>query len=172
MILDICGVPHPTYKKLWCTLGPSHKSPHSAPIRRGQWVNWLVAGIGPKLIKEVVESAPATLRILLLENEDYGRIGSKSKGRCWYCGLGFSSLKRTLDHVVPRSKGGPNDPSNLVFACQPCNTAKASMSLEFYRLHVQRTQQRERVIFYGETLNTACTTDLDAVELHSAGFSG
>lgn len=158
MMPDICGAGHPTYKKLFCCFGPAHETPHSAPIRRGQWVTWLVAVSRPR--KQTVapdydrpsRDADPTPRVLYLESEHYGRIGSKSNGRCWYCGAGFSRLKRTLDHVVPRSRGGPNDPSNLVFACQPCNTAKASMSLEFYREHVQRTQRRERVVFYGEAI--------------------
>jgi 5-methylcytosine-specific restriction endonuclease McrA len=30
----------------------------------------------------------------------------------------------TLDHVVPRSRGGPGSLSNLVPACGPCNVAK------------------------------------------------
>jgi 5-methylcytosine-specific restriction endonuclease McrA len=29
-----------------------------------------------------------------------------------------------IDHVVPLSKGGSNDLSNLVTACKPCNQAK------------------------------------------------
>jgi hypothetical protein len=28
------------------------------------------------------------------------------------------------DHVVPRSRGGPDDATNIVMACQPCNSAK------------------------------------------------
>lgn len=31
---------------------------------------------------------------------------------------------RTEDHVVPRSKGGVNDLSNLVLACSACNHAR------------------------------------------------
>lgn len=30
----------------------------------------------------------------------------------------------TIDHVVPRSKGGRNNLSNLVLSCPPCNTHK------------------------------------------------
>ena len=32
----------------------------------------------------------------------------------------------TVDHVVPKSKGGANDLSNYVLACQSCNMTKAN----------------------------------------------
>lgn len=40
---------------------------------------------------------------------------------CRYCG-GTDDL--TCDHVRPLSRGGSNDPDNLVTACRACNTAK------------------------------------------------
>jgi 5-methylcytosine-specific restriction endonuclease McrA len=53
--------------------------------------------------------------------------------RCQYCGAG---TKLTLDHVVPRSRGGDSDWENVVTSCAPCNLRKgdrlpeeASMSL-------------------------------------------
>lgn len=42
---------------------------------------------------------------------------------CAYCGR--SDLPMHLDHVVPRSRGGPDDPRNLVTACEKCNLAKS-----------------------------------------------
>lgn len=35
----------------------------------------------------------------------------------------------TVDHIDPISKGGTNDPDNLVPACQPCNSSKINKSL-------------------------------------------
>lgn len=32
----------------------------------------------------------------------------------------------TIDHIVPRSKGGTNDLANLVYACLACNQRKAN----------------------------------------------
>ena len=50
---------------------------------------------------------------------------------CVYCGA--SNLKLlTLDHVIPRSKGGPNSWDNLVTACKFCNSEKADLTLEEY----------------------------------------
>lgn len=45
------------------------------------------------------------------------------KGKCYYCGE-FTGKKYSVDHVIPLSRGGSNDPSNLVIACPSCNSAK------------------------------------------------
>ncbi len=43
---------------------------------------------------------------------------------CQYCGRHFPSSELSLDHVVPRSKGGPASWENLVCACVRCNNKK------------------------------------------------
>ena len=43
--------------------------------------------------------------------------------RCQYCGTRARDL--TLDHVVPRSRGGQHSWENIVSACKPCNHGKA-----------------------------------------------
>jgi 5-methylcytosine-specific restriction endonuclease McrA len=42
--------------------------------------------------------------------------------RCVYCGT--SSGRMTLDHVIPRSKGGESVWENVVTSCGPCNLRK------------------------------------------------
>jgi 5-methylcytosine-specific restriction endonuclease McrA len=44
--------------------------------------------------------------------------------RCRYCGVRKKLRRLTVDHVVPRSRGGTNSLTNLVLACEPCNRAK------------------------------------------------
>jgi len=44
---------------------------------------------------------------------------------CQYCGSRSSHL--TVDHVIPRSKGGPSTWENIVASCAPCNRRKADM---------------------------------------------
>lgn len=46
--------------------------------------------------------------------------------RCQYCGRGAE----TLDHVLPRSRGGRHVWENLVAACRPCNHTKADRTLD------------------------------------------
>ena len=54
-----------------------------------------------------------------------------SNGVCPYCegpivGLGH------MDHVVPLSKGGTNERSNLKYVCASCNRAKGGKDLEVF----------------------------------------
>ena len=48
--------------------------------------------------------------------------------KCVYCGT--SSGRLTLDHVIPRSKGGGSVWENVVTACAPCNLRKGDRLLE------------------------------------------
>ena len=43
---------------------------------------------------------------------------------CQYCGA-RSNL--TVDHVIPRSKGGSSDWDNIVASCAPCNRRKGDL---------------------------------------------
>ncbi len=55
---------------------------------------------------------------------------ARDRYRCQYCGRSTSELKPreglTRDHLIPLSRGGTNDWSNVVTACGPCNTRKAN----------------------------------------------
>lgn len=45
--------------------------------------------------------------------------------QCQYCGGYFKARDLTLDHVLPRSRGGDDTWDNLVSCCGPCNHRKA-----------------------------------------------
>lgn len=56
--------------------------------------------------------------------------------KCFYCFRPVEELKKqgiymTVDHVVPKCKGGTNDLDNLVAACERCNNCKGD-SLKWY----------------------------------------
>lgn len=54
--------------------------------------------------------------------QDILRMKKVQRGKCYYCGCKLT--KYHVDHVIPLSRGGSNDPSNLVLACPSCNTSK------------------------------------------------
>lgn len=49
---------------------------------------------------------------------------------CQYCGVHASASELTLDHVVPRSRGGGSSWDNLVACCKRCNHRKGSRTPE------------------------------------------
>ena len=50
----------------------------------------------------------------------------RAGGRCEYCGLSQIGQEATfhIDHVVPRSAGGPTEGGNLALACVSCSLRK------------------------------------------------
>ena len=46
--------------------------------------------------------------------------------KCRYCGHTASDTELAVDHVIPKSLGGPDHPSNLVTSCVDCNLGKAT----------------------------------------------
>lgn len=50
---------------------------------------------------------------------------ARDKHRCAYCGLRKPVEELDLDHVLPRSRGGPHEWTNVVTSCRPCNLRKA-----------------------------------------------
>ncbi len=67
---------------------------------------------------------------------------AKFGGRCVYCGVltylpdkGSSfqfADNASVDHVIPVSRGGAEDPSNFVLACYHCNQEKGSKEIEIF----------------------------------------
>jgi 5-methylcytosine-specific restriction endonuclease McrA len=49
---------------------------------------------------------------------------------CQYCGHEFVRAELTVDHIIPKSKGGKSTWLNIVTACRPCNWAKADRTPE------------------------------------------
>lgn len=65
--------------------------------------------------------------------------------RCAYCGATPQQLPLHCDHVIPESKGGTDDPANLVTACRDCNGGKSNIPLEERRLrHVDLDPEAAR----------------------------
>ena len=72
--------------------------------------------------------SPAVVRLNYMVKAPRRRIASVSRRavfardeyRCQYCGAGADSI----DHVIPRSRGGLDDWENLAAACRTCNSTK------------------------------------------------
>src|SRR5438874_285463 len=53
-------------------------------------------------------------------------VEGRARGCCEYCfsQRRFSSAPFSVEHIVPRSRGGKTEPGNLALACQGCNNHK------------------------------------------------
>jgi 5-methylcytosine-specific restriction endonuclease McrA len=51
-------------------------------------------------------------------------IFERDKSTCQYCGKKLAKSELTIDHVLPRSRGGRDAWENLVLACVHCNVRK------------------------------------------------
>jgi 5-methylcytosine-specific restriction endonuclease McrA len=57
-------------------------------------------------------------------------IFTRDKHQCQYCGSRPERRDLTLDHVLPRSRGGVDSWENLVLACAHCNVKKSNRTPE------------------------------------------
>ena len=60
--------------------------------------------------------------------------------RCQYCGGHADSI----DHVVPRSKGGPHEWENVAAACRPCNLRKRDRTPDEANMRLARAPRAPR----------------------------
>src|SRR5947208_13577483 len=61
---------------------------------------------------------------------------------CQYCGKQFSPAELTLDHIVPRSRGGESTWDNLVACCKRCNHRKGNRTEE----HTSELQSPDHLV--------------------------
>ena len=73
------------------------------------------------------------------------RIYMRDKFRCQYCGEKKAASDLTLDHILPRSRGGDNSPVNIVTACVACNNRKGNRTPAEARMPLLTSQSALRV---------------------------
>ena len=82
-------------------------------------------------------------------------VHARDDGRCRYCGVLTSHKRqnmpysRTVDHVIPVSKGGRTNIINLVTCCKACNDAKkhftlAEMGMKMLPVPLHTEEQKEQ----------------------------
>jgi 5-methylcytosine-specific restriction endonuclease McrA len=62
----------------------------------------------------------------------------RDRNTCQFCGATFPASELTLDHVMPRSRGGRSSWENLVACCYACNNSKGDRTPEEAGLKLQR----------------------------------
>ncbi len=74
---------------------------------------------------------PRVIRLVACERRPAGRVKfnrrnlfARDENRCQYCGRHQPVSELSLDHVMPRSRGGESSWTNVVVACTGCNARK------------------------------------------------
>ena len=95
---------------------------------------------------------PSIIRMLYYIRRPMQRVALTKKNillrddhMCQYCGIRGERLM-TVDHVVPRSKGGPSTWENLVCACMRCNNRKNNRSPEDSNMALRRRPRTPKYI--------------------------
>lgn len=70
-----------------------------------------------------------------------GLILKRDRHTCQYCG--YSGDKMTVDHLLPRSRGGKDSYNNLVASCLPCNNSKDDRTPEEWASSLKQIFNRE-----------------------------
>lgn len=104
-----------------------------------RWYQEIDLELAKTLVKEraaVVVNRYTILR--LFSNKDFRRhILVRDKHTCYYCG----QYGDTIDHLLPRAKGGHTTPDNCVCACMACNQSKADRDLEEFARFAPQTSR-------------------------------
>lgn len=86
--------------------------------------------------------SPAVIRLIYMIRRPRPRVKltrreifARDDHACQYCGTRVGDL--TIDHVIPRSRGGQHSWTNLVTACRPCNHRKGGKTLVEARMRLR-----------------------------------
>lgn len=68
----------------------------------------------------------------------YGAKVKTDRDTCYYCKCSVDDYSRTVDHLIPESKGGIRANKNKVYSCRDCNRLKDDMTPEEFQQHLRR----------------------------------
>jgi 5-methylcytosine-specific restriction endonuclease McrA len=92
-----------------------------------------------KTIKSVSDifQLPAVIVLKNIVKHRFTEVSAKKRNifwrdnnQCQYCGGYFNVKDLTVDHIIPKSRGGPNTWTNLTTSCTKCNQKKGARTPE------------------------------------------
>jgi len=71
---------------------------------------------------------------------------TRDSNTCQYCGI--SKIQLTIDHILPKVKGGQDSWENLTTACKPCNQKKGDRTPEESGMRLIKIPKRPNRLHY------------------------
>ena len=106
-----------------------------------QWIGIDVSPVAVRLVKERMQDELGLFGLNIIERSDIPRrkgkrsrnirelLYGKQAGNCNLCRVHFELRNMTVDHIIPRAHGGPDDDANLQLLCQACNSLKGTRTM-------------------------------------------
>jgi len=94
----------------------------------------------PRVIRLLTYDRVPQTRVRLNRRNLFARDGN----RCQYCGRKFKTSDLSIDHIVPRSRGGRTEWNNVVCACLACNVKKGGRTPREAGMHLVRQARQPR----------------------------
>ena len=115
-----------------------YASSHKNPISRREWYYQVTRKRQPTW------SAINDSYLEWRKSEDFKKWECKQfldqGGTCYYCDDPLWDKRQNVEHIIPKSKGGGNEKTNLVLACSDCNKKKYTTLLS---MRVQKTLKQK-----------------------------
>ena len=124
-----------------------HNSADSIPFGRGRFpIPSVIRLLEPIPWKAHVVRVRFTRKNIIIRDDS----------NCQYCGQKVSKSAITIDHIIPRSRGGESNFTNCVVSCMRCNSIKADKTLAEAELKLlNRPRQPSFYTFYRNYLKGA-----------------
>jgi 5-methylcytosine-specific restriction endonuclease McrA len=90
----------------------------------------------------------------------------RDRGKCQYCDKKLNKGRFTIDHVIPRSKGGKTVWENLVTSCARCNTRKGDSLLKDSDFILKNKPIQPTNTFFISTLDETPQSWIDFLAYH------
>ncbi|RTY34463.1 HNH endonuclease [Chlorobium phaeovibrioides] len=107
---------------------------------------------------------PSIVRLTVFVRVPYKRIMLNRKNiirrdafQCQYCGKTDAPL--TIDHIIPRSRGGEDSWENLITACRRCNSKKGSRTPREAGMPIMKQPQRPNHLMFMQQLTATAAED-------------
>lgn len=84
----------------------------------------------PDKMRSAVHTRRAKLREAFVEVVDLSKVWERDRGFCFICGLPADPQDWWLEHIIPLSRGGTHEYTNVAVSHQTCNQMKSDRLME------------------------------------------